>query len=86
MRRYFARDAESDLGHGVVYMEFDGETATRQVERYGERWFDSRTEYHPEIGPGLVDQPLSALGLGPADEITEEQFEEAWRQSVQSMR
>src|SRR4051812_29625199 len=28
--RYFKHDAESDLGHGIAYLEFEGERATRQ--------------------------------------------------------
>lgn len=81
MSRHFKRDAESELGQGVVWFEFDGEQPLRQVERYGDRWFSSRHEYHPEIGPGLVDQPLSVLDLGAEQEITAEEFEAAWREA-----
>lgn len=83
-KRYFCHDAESDLGVGTVYFEFVGDYATRQVERYGDHWFDSRTPYHPEIGPGLLDQPLTELELGESDEISAEEFEHAWNESVRS--
>lgn len=53
----------------------------RQVERYGDRWFSSREEYHIGLGPGLVDQPLSALDLAPEHEIAADEFEEAWEAS-----
>jgi hypothetical protein len=82
MKRYFKRDAESDLGDGEVWFEFDGEQPVRQVERYGDRWFSSRSDHHPEIGPGLVDQPLSVLELGSEDEIGAEEFEWAWEASA----
>jgi hypothetical protein len=82
MKRYYRRQSESDLGEGVAYLEFDGELAQRQVEIYGDRWFDSRTEYHPEIGPGLVDQPLSEIGLADEDEIPAEEFERVWREAM----
>lgn len=58
--------------------EFDGEVPTRQVERYGGRWFDSQTEYHAELGPGLVDQALSELAFNPEQEISAAEFEESW--------
>ncbi len=51
------------------------------MERYGSRWFSSRKAYHPSLGPGLVDLPLSELELDPADEITAEEFEAAWVES-----
>ena len=77
--RYFKRQTDlQELGPGVVWFEFDGELPVRQVERYSERWYDSRTDYHSELGPGLVDQPPSALGLGPDDEIDASEFERAW--------
>jgi hypothetical protein len=75
MKRYFKHEAESDLGTGVAYLEFDGEWAVRQIERYNNRWFCSKKEYHPEIGPTLADQPLSELELKPKDEIASEEFE-----------
>jgi hypothetical protein len=81
MKRHFRIRWESEIGPGVVLHEFDGEEPTRQVERYGDRWFSSRDEHHPELGPGLVDVPLSALDLGGEDEISAEEFEEAWRKS-----
>jgi hypothetical protein len=78
MRRFFKRQAESDLGMGVVYLEFDGEWATRQVENYGGQWFRSDREFHAGLGPALCDQPLTGLELSLADEISQEEFERAW--------
>jgi hypothetical protein len=76
--KYYKTTAESDLGEGTAYFEFDGEWAIRQVENYGDRWFYSSKSYHQEIGPALCDQPLSELGLGPEHEISKESFEQAW--------
>lgn len=78
MKRFFKRQAESDLGLGVVYLEFDGEWATRQVENYGGQWFRSDREFHPGLGPVLCDQPLSSLELSPSNEISQAEFEQAW--------
>jgi len=82
MRKYFRRAAESDLGVGLSFFEFDGERAVRQVEIYGEQWFDSRTAHHPEIGPGLVDQPLFDLGMLEEEEISAEEFETVWQEAL----
>jgi hypothetical protein len=84
VKRYFRRTVaagEIPLGAGVVWLEFDGDEPTRQVERYGDRWFSSRDEYHPELGPGLADLPLSELGLEPMDEVDAAEFERAWTAS-----
>lgn len=83
-KRYFKVDLPTSmtgLEPGAAYQEFDGEEPTRQAERYGKRWFTSRKDYHPGLGPGLVDLPLSELELDPADEITAEEFEAAWIES-----
>ncbi len=82
MKRYFKREADIGLGPGVAYVEFDGEWATRQVEIYGERWLSSLDSYHDDIGPGLVDQPLSLLGFEPEHEISQAEFEEIWAEMV----
>ena len=82
MKRYFKRDAESELGNGVVYLEFQDDWPTRQIEIYGDRWFSSHKGYHPELGPALADQPLSVLELGEEFEITSEEFETAWNEAL----
>ncbi len=82
MKRYFKHEAESDLGSGIAYLEFDGEISTRQVEKYGDRWFSSLKRYHPEIGPGLTDRSLSQIDIEPQDEISQAEFEEAWNEAI----
>jgi hypothetical protein len=82
VKRYFKHEAESDLGSGIAYLEFDGELPTRQVEKYGYRWFSSTKRYHPEIGPGLTDRSLSELDLEPQHEISQTEFEEAWNVAI----
>jgi hypothetical protein len=82
MRRCFRRVARAALGDGTVWLEFEGEMPTRQVERYGLRWFSSRQTYHPELGPGLVDQPLAELGLTPDLEVSAAEFDWAWNETA----
>jgi hypothetical protein len=87
MKRYFKRVVpveDSELGAGMFWIEFDGELPSRQVERYGDRWFSSRDEYEPGLGGGLADQPLSEVDLGSEHEISAEEFEAAWEESGRS--
>jgi hypothetical protein len=44
MKRYFKHAAESDLGAGISYFEFEDEWAVRQVETEFERiWEEAQT-------------------------------------------
>ncbi|MFT3914783.1 MAG: hypothetical protein QM704_11875 [Anaeromyxobacteraceae bacterium] len=82
MKRYFRRDAESDLGEGTVYLEVTDGLPSRQAEVYGGewRWGDAGHPAH------LADQPLEALGLESEHAITAEEFELAWRQALTGWR
>lgn len=84
MKRYFRKRSEADIGSGYIYLEFTGDRATRQAERYGDRWFNSEKKYHDGIGPVLADQPLSEMDLSTDDEISIEEFEAAWVESNRS--
>ena len=83
---YFKHSADIGLGYGVAYMEFEGEWAIRQVEIYGEQWFCSLQDYHPELGPGLVDQPFSVLELQPEHEVSEAEFLAVWQEAIRRMQ
>ncbi len=85
-KRYFKHWAESSLGSGIAYNEFDGELPTRQVEKYGDRWFSSIKRSHPEIGPGLSDRSLSESDLEPQHEIAQAEFEEVWNVALKHMQ
>jgi hypothetical protein len=50
MKKYFKFPAESDLGIGTQYIEFNNEGwAIRQVECYGNRWFNSNKSGSPVL-------------------------------------
>lgn len=88
MKLYYKHKAESNLGIGIVYFEFDNNYASRQVEVYGNKWFCSNncsnTGYHHELGGlALCDQPLSELCLSPKNEISSDDFEEIWYEAFQ---
>jgi sulfur relay (sulfurtransferase) DsrC/TusE family protein len=83
MNKYFKFSAESDLGIGVQYIEFDEDNwPIRQAECYEDRWFNSNRRYHPELGGmGLCDQQLKASGMKIGISIDQQEFEEAWKLS-----
>ena len=82
MKRYFKREAESDLGAGMAYLEITNGWPSRQVEVYGAtwRWAD---EAHPE---DLADQPLDVLELDEEQEISSEEFERVWKEALEQCR
>ena len=88
MRRYFVGETESVHGKGEMYVEFTGERATRQCERYPLGWVssDDEREVHIGIGPGLMELALSEAGFRPEDEISAEVFEDAWREAREFRR
>src|SRR5258708_38057921 len=70
-KRYFKHWAESNLVSGIAYIEFDGELPTRQIQKYGDRWFCSIKRSHPEIGPGLIEPTISESVLEPQNELSQ---------------
>jgi hypothetical protein len=86
MNKYFKFPAESNLGLGTQYIEFDDDNwPIRQVECYGERWFNSSQRYHHELGGmGLCDQQLTDSDMEIATIIDLHEFELAWKLSHQS--
>jgi hypothetical protein len=84
MKHYKFFDAESEFGEGVQYVEFDGEWATRQVECYGDRWFNVSLDNCKEWGRiTLCDQPISKLCIRANNVIDVNEFEIAWKKSVE---
>lgn len=86
MNKYLKFPAESNLGIGIQYIEFDDENwPIRQVECYGDRWFNSSQIYHQELGGmGLCDQQLTESDMEIAAVIDLNEFESAWKLSSQA--
>jgi UDP-N-acetylmuramate dehydrogenase len=80
MKKYFKFPAESDLGIGIQYIEFDDNNwPIRQVDCYGDRFFNSNEGYHKELGcMGLCDQQLTLAGMKLGEVIEAEEFQLAW--------
>lgn len=78
MKKYFKREAESDLGAGVAYLEVTDGWPSRQVEVYGDtwRWADEANK------EWLADQPFEVLDLGDEHAIATEEFERVWQEAT----
>lgn len=79
--KYYRHWAESDLGEGLAYLEVDGATVVRQVERYGDRWRWGDLHRTSEPSFMICDQPVDVLDLAEADEIDAQEFERMWRRA-----
>jgi hypothetical protein len=87
MNKYFKFPAESNLGIGVQYIEFnDSGWAVRQVECYEGRWFNSSKSYHEELtSSSLCDQKLTESGIKLGDPVDAQEFEAIWNLSSKKM-
>ena len=85
MSKYFKFPAESDLGEGYQYIEFNDEGwPTRQAECYGNKWFNSNQKYHQELDSvGLWDRQLTESGINLSEVVDVQEFEAAWKFSNQ---
>jgi hypothetical protein len=77
MSKYFKFPAESDLGEGSQYIEFNDQGwPVRQAECYEGRWFNSNQKYHQELDSiGLWDQRLTESGIKLGEVIDDQEFE-----------
>jgi hypothetical protein len=83
MKRHLKFSAESKLGIGTQYVELDSDGwAIRQVECYGDRWFNSEQHNHSEIGGiALCDQQFFDSHIKPEYIVSAEEFESIWKLS-----
>ncbi|WP_145393847.1 macro domain-containing protein [Pantoea sp. SJZ147] len=80
-KSYYRADSEFIKGEGVVYTEFIGEIATRQISILDGSYYSSSsvTDWDQDVGYLLYDGKKSELDLSESETITEEIFEEQWR-------
>ena len=85
MSKYFKFPAESDLGEGYQYIEFnDRGWPVRQAEYYDGKWFNSNKKYHQELDSvGLWDRRLTDSGIKLGEVVDAHEFEAAWDLSNQ---
>jgi hypothetical protein len=65
-----------------VWLEYEGESATRQVEVYDGSWYSSIDEFHPGLGGSLTHVPLQENAFEPKEEISAAEFEAAWQEAA----
>lgn len=65
-----------------VYFEIDGETVTRQVNHWGDRWLCSLDDWFEPVGMLLTDQPVPRDDYTEREMISTEEFEEAWARAL----
>jgi hypothetical protein len=86
MKRYFKYTEDSGYGPGkeiISYTEWEDEWNTRQAEWDVDRWRCSLNDDYLGVAMSLSDQPLSSIPPGVHEEISQEEFEQAWNAAVQ---
>lgn len=85
LKKYFKFPAESNVGIGIQYIEFDdNDLPIRQIECYGDRLFNSNQKYHDELGVmGLCEQKLTEFGVKIGTPIEAQEFDSLWTLSSQ---
>lgn len=80
MKNYFKDEVEFLSGIGVVYTEFIGEVATRQINILAGEYFASSSlhDRNEKIGYFLYDGKKSDLDLSNAIKIKSDEFEKEW--------
>ncbi len=78
MKRWTKHASESVHGDGVIYIEFAGEAATRQVSVYGDFWFRGDLVHINE----LTDCSYRELEFTNSEHITSDEFERVWAEAL----
>ncbi|MFB4359813.1 macro domain-containing protein [Pantoea sp. BS_8] len=83
-KSYYRAVSEFLRGDGVVYTEFIGEVATRQISVFEGNHYSSSsvTDWHEDIGYLLYDGKKNELDLSDSEEITDENFETEWKKTL----
>lgn len=77
MKRWFKRDAESEYGAGIAYLESSDGWPSRQVEIYGGVWLWGDSDHPRHLG----DQPIEVFDFKAEHEISADEFEQVWREA-----
>ena len=81
---YYAENMEFLTGLGIIYTEFIGQIATRQINLVNGIYYSSSSlqDYHPDVGYLLYDGLKDDLDLSHSIRITENEFETIWSNTV----
>lgn len=83
-KSYYRAETEFASGEGIVYSEFMGEIATRQINIVDGVYYSSSTlqEWNDAVGYLLYDGKKSDLDLSDSVLISEAEFEAEWAKSI----
>ena len=83
---YYYGNSEFMSGLGVIYTEFTGQRASRQINVLNGHSYASSSlqDYVPEVGFLLYDGRKDELDLSDSIKISQEEFERIWAQAVAS--
>ena len=81
---YYYGNSEFMSGLGVIYTEFTGQRASRQINVLNGHSYASSClqDYVPEVGFLLYDGRKDELDLSDSIKISQEEFERIWAQAV----
>ena len=85
-KEYYYGNSEFMSGLGVIYTEFTGQRASRQINVLNGHSYASSClqDYVPEVGFLLYDGRKDELDLSDSIKISQEEFERIWAQAVPS--
>ena len=85
-KEYYYGNSEFMSGLGVIYTEFTGQRASRQINVLNGYSYASSClqDYVPEVGFLLYDGRKDELDLSDSIKISQEEFERIWAQAVAS--
>lgn len=83
-KTYYRANTDFTSGEGIVYTEFIGNTAVRQVSVINDTYYSSSCiqDWDEKVGYLLYDGKKDELDLSESECITSEIFESAWSTSV----
>ncbi len=88
IKKYYKGSVDFIAGEGVIFNEFIGEVATRQINIIDGDYYASSSllDKNDKVGFLLYDGKKSELDLSDAEEISNEEFETFWQTSTSSLQ
>lgn len=88
IKKYYKGSVDFIAGEGVIFNEFIGEVATRQINIIDGDYYASSSllDKNDKVGFLLYDGKKSELDLSDAEEISNEEFENFWQTSTSSLQ
>lgn len=87
-KKYFKGNVDFISGQGCILSEFIGDVATRQINIVDGEYYASSSllDKNEQVGFLLYDGKKSDLDLSDSEEISNEEFESVWMDSLDSFK